>query len=229
VFLNTSTITQSGIYLDVASSNQTLNTNLYTGDGVSSLIWWGTQLSECALIPPPSGGIYQNTNLAGANLDDANTFTVNTTLSPDCATPNDASTFTEGTGNSGHEIGNGPVIYNFSGVSVTETVYVGGGSGDRNVEIDILDNTFTYFSSIQLDPSTCTLVAGPYTTFSGASVSDTLTPVGPGMCKVTLTTNPITATALYLNVELLVPPTNGSYTGNGTSNVTLWGLQITSP
>jgi hypothetical protein len=142
--------------------------------------------------------------------------TANTTISPD-GTSN-ADSLIENTLNASHETAQGVTTTVISGLSYTCSFYVKANGRDRFRLI--LANQFAVNTEAFYNLST----GLPYSI--GASATATMTNVGNGWYRCTLTsTATLTGTAI-IYLTLVSTGTTVTYLGNGTSGVFLWGAQL---
>lgn len=183
----------------------------------------------CSPISPPSGGIYDSTSLAGSTGGaGGGTLTVGGSPSPDCAT--NGSTFVEDTSTGLHsiEVTGGVITHNLTAASLTATIYVRQGVGTRESWLVYYDQTLGQDTLVVVNPTTCTAAIAATTNFAGATASSTETAEPGGWCKVTLNTNPVTLTGIFVFLINFNGSTD-SYAGDGTSSLLYWGLGLSTP
>lgn len=212
-----------GLHLAVLAALSILTFGLPALSDTLPLLGVGSGLG-CVPVSPPSGGIYDSTNLSGWSVS-GGAFTLNNAASPDCAT--NGSTFVEDTSGTVHEVST-TISHTFSAQSTTFTFYEQRVVGTRNSQFAFFDQTFAHDTVVIVNPATCSAAAAVTTTFPGATASTTFTVVG-SWCKVTVTTTLVTATSLIPALANVIGSSGANYTGDGVSSLAYWGMGLTTP
>ena len=238
--------TSANVVVAARSSNNLTS----LGNGTDGVYIWGAQLNTGALKPyfPTTDRLnvprltYQNggggcpslllekqsTNLVlHSEQFDATaswsysgcSVTANQTISPD-GTQN-ADKLVENSSNTIHEIYQGLTLT--SGTAYTNTIYAK--SAERTqIAINFVSGGFGQGSQVIANLSTGTI--GTVTNYGGVTGSTaTITNVGNGWYRISLTMTPVSTTTFYADYS---PAVNGNafYQGNGTSGIYIWGSQI---
>ena len=225
-------------------------TTSYTGDGTSGVFLWGSQENIGSTAKPyfhttdrlnvprltyqnGGGGCpsllleKQSTNIVtySEQFDNAAwslsgvTVSANQTTSPDGTT--NADKLIESSANALHEIYQAQSLTN--GVTYTNTIYAK--SGERTqIAINFVSGGFGQGANVIADLSAGTLgTVSNYGSVTGSTA--TITNVGNGWYRISLTMTPATTETFYADYS---PALNGNitYQGNGTSGVYIWGAQI---
>ena len=247
-------VTNSGDPSDlirIAPQNGALDS--FTGDGTSGIYIWGAQLAvgpyALDYVPTTSAAVYGprfdydgsgvtivepvSRNLVTYSEDFGNaawnkfnaTVSTNTTISPDGQTT--ADTLTEDT-SVGQHFTNQQTSKTATNIQYTFSAYVKRGtSGTRNVSLAITDGVTGGYEAVFDPDDGAILVAarGIASTTGWTAGAATATNAGNGWWRFAFTVTTNTSTRadgiLYLD-----DGTTNSYTGNGSSNLFVWGAQL---
>ena len=230
-----------------------VDNNGSTGDGVKGFLTWGAQLAvgpyALDYTPTTSAAVYGprfdydgsgvtivepvSRNLVTYSEDFGNaawnknnaTVSTNTTISPDGQTT--ADTLTEDTSVSEH-FTNQQTSKTATNIQYTFSAYVKRGtSGTRNVSVAITDGTTGGYEAVFDPDDGAILVAarGIASTTGWTAGAATATNAGNGWWRFAFTVTTNTSTRAD-GILYLVNGTTNSYTGNGSSNLFVWGAQL---
>ena len=237
-------------------TNTTFAYQVYPTDDVSStneMALWGAQLAvgpyALDYVPTTSAAVYGprfdydgsgvtivepvSRNLLTYSEDFGNaawnknnaTVSTNTTISPDGQTT--ADTLTEDTSVSEH-FTNQQTSKTATNIQYTFSAYVKRGtSGTRNVSVAITDGTTGGYEAVFDPDDGAILIAarGIATTTGWTAGAATATNAGNGWWRFAFTVTTNTSTRAD-GILYLVDGTTNSYTGNGSSNLFVWGAQL---
>ena len=182
--------------------------------------------SGCTPTNAPTGGILSDPSFGTFNTFDA-ALATNQTLSPDCTV--DASSLTEdSTASQSHYAYRG-AGGSYLAQQYTFTFWAKQGnttSGARNVQEMIVSQSFGTTITVGQALPGCTTNTGPTivgSEFTSASVN--LSAATNGFCKIAISFTASVMTNLYPEV-FLASGTSHTYSGNGTSNVYIWGADV---
>lgn len=227
----------------ITASNSANTSWSFAGDGSSGFYAWGAQVSAGSIAgdytPTTSAAVYgprfdydpvtlaakgllieeQRTNVATYSeaFDNAAWTKGNSSISANAVTAPDGTTtadkLVEDTATTGH------VVYqSFVGSAASYTASVFVKSAGRSLIAIRFDDAST-LSTSYFDLSTGTVAA------SGTGATCSITPVGNGWYRCSVTRTLTVATYYFLLSPALTTSSN-SYTGDGSSGLYLWGAQI---
>jgi hypothetical protein len=182
-------------------------------------------VSQCQYITAaPSGGLYDSPATWTSWVANANaTFAANTVTTPDCA--NHGATITEDSTDNNH-YGQVEAVATVSAAAHTYTAYAAITNGTRYVELELFSSNFSNSAYVNANTATCANGGiSPTATGSYTSASAAYTQISPAWCEIALTVTTTSDTAVYLLVQMMSGVTT-PYTGNGTSQIAIWGVDF---
>jgi len=190
-----------------------------------ALSYWQSRLqvaTGCVATNAPTGGIYDNATLSGWALSNA-TLSTNQLIAPDCTET--ASTVVEDITTNTHAA-YVQVTHTFTAAAFTFSGYLQRGVGTRNAWPEVSNSTVSSTLYVYISLDSCTVISGPTTTGAAFTLtSATATLQSNGWCKFTLG-GTITDTSVFLAANLLSGTSTKSYTGDGSSSVSYWGIDL---
>lgn len=107
----------------------------------------------------------------------------------------------------------------------TLSCYCKNNSGTRTIAVWLYDQTFAQGFGLTVDPVTGAVVTAASAIGSATVISSSVTDVGNGWFRVAVS-GTLSVTTANMNLYLHTSADVGSYAGDGTSGIALWGMQL---
>lgn len=208
------------------STTSTTSAASYTGDGTSGAYIWGAQFEQATYQTTPS--TYNSTtpaNLVGYTQEFDNaawtktaaTITANAATAPDGTLSADKIIATAVS--TTHSAGQNLTV--ISGTTFTGSVYAK--AGEYNFAAVLLLTTFAAAQIVICDLSNGTIASS-----SGSPLATSVTDVGNGWYRISITQVTNAAGTATMQVRPSNVGTTTAFTGDGTSGVYIWGAQLSN-